>query len=147
MAFLSAGTPLALIAAVSLFSGVFRSVGLTGYTTLAFSDVPEEQMRDANTLQATNQQLASGLGVAAGAVLLRAGGALAEALAGNPGKAAAYEVAFLLLAAIALIPAARSLRLPPAAGERIRVRQGARGGSPAGPGSRSAAPPAASGPS
>jgi EmrB/QacA subfamily drug resistance transporter len=122
MAFLSAGTPLALIAFVALLSGVARSVGLTGYTTLAFSDVPEEQLRDANTLQATNQQLASGLGVAAGALLVRAGGSLADLFSGSPGEEAAYEVAFLLLAVVALIAAVGALRLPPEAGEAIRVR-------------------------
>ena len=32
-------------------------VGLTGYTTIAFSDTPPDQIRDANTLQATAQRL------------------------------------------------------------------------------------------
>ncbi|WP_390623880.1 MFS transporter [Fodinicola feengrottensis] len=38
--FLTADTPVALIALVALLSGVARSVGLTGYSTMAFSDTP-----------------------------------------------------------------------------------------------------------
>jgi EmrB/QacA subfamily drug resistance transporter len=121
-AFLTAGTPLALIGLVVLLGGVVRSVGLTGYTTLAFSDVPEDQMRDANTLQATNQQLASGLGVAAGAVLLRIGGALDSALPGGAGVDRPFTVAFLLLAAIALAAAAGAFVLNRKAGDVLRSR-------------------------
>ncbi len=143
----TAGTPLALIAFVALLSGVARSVGSTGYTTLAFSDVPEAHLRDANTLQATNQQLSFGLGVAVGAVLLRAGGPIGELLPGGGGEQTAYVVAFVLLALIAAAAAVAALRLPPEAGDQIRVRRGTRAGSPTGPASRSAAPPAASRPS
>ena len=38
-AFLTAGTPVAVIAAVALASGAFRSTSLTCYITIAFSDV------------------------------------------------------------------------------------------------------------
>ena len=58
-----------------MLNGIGRSVSLTCYSTIAFSDTPPEQIRDANTLQATAQQLAVGLGVPVGAVALRAGGA------------------------------------------------------------------------
>jgi EmrB/QacA subfamily drug resistance transporter len=130
-AFLTAATPLALIALVALLSGVARSVGLTGYSTLAFSDVPDEHLRDANTLQATNQQLASGLGVAAGAVLLRAGGPIGDLLPGSADEATAYAVAFVLLALISLLATVAALRLPPGAGDEIRVRGRGRAGAPA----------------
>ena len=121
-AFLTAGTPLILIGLVVLLGGVARSVGLTGYNTLAFSDVPEPQMRDANTLQATNQQLASGLGVAVGAVLLRIGGSLDSALPGGASDDRAFTVAFLLLALIALTAAAGAFVLDHAAGDVLRSR-------------------------
>ena len=52
-------------------------MGLTGYTTIAFTDTPPGQMRDANTLQATAQQLSVGLGVPLAAVAVRAGRPLA----------------------------------------------------------------------
>ena len=97
-----AGTPLAIIATVALLNGVARSVSLTCYSTIAFSDTPPEQIRDANTLQATAQQLAVGLGVPLGAVALRAGGALGGALPGDTTSVTPYTVAFLLLALVAL---------------------------------------------
>lgn len=146
-AFLTAATPLALIAFVALLSGIARSVGSTGYISLAFSDVPDEHMRDANTLQATNQQLAFGLGVALGAVLVRAGGPIGDLLPGGAGEETAYSVAFALLAVVSLAAALGALRLPPGAGDEVRVRRGARAGSPTDPASSSAAPPAASRPS
>jgi hypothetical protein len=59
-------TPLAVIAVVALISGAGRSVGFTCIQTIAFADIPDDQMRDANTLQATAMQLSLGLGVALG---------------------------------------------------------------------------------
>ena len=50
------------MAAIFLLSGVFRSVGFTGYNTLQFADVPAEQMNGASTLSSTVTQLANGLG-------------------------------------------------------------------------------------
>ena len=70
---LTADTPVVVVALVAVLSGVARSVGLTGYTTLGLSDVPPELMRDANALASTVQQLFSGLGVAAATVALRVG--------------------------------------------------------------------------
>jgi EmrB/QacA subfamily drug resistance transporter len=122
-AFLTAATPLVLICLVALLGGVGRSVGSTGYITLAFSDVPEESLRDANTLQATSQQLAFGLGVALGAVLVRAGGPIGDLLPGSADAGTAYSVAFVLLALVSLLAAAGTLRLPHWAGDHIRVRR------------------------
>jgi len=126
-AFLTAATPLVVIGFVALLSGIARSVGSTGYASLAFSDVPDEHMRDANTLQATNQQLAFGLGVALGALCLRAGGPIGDLLPGSAGEETAYSVAFVLLALFSLVAAAGALRLPPGAGDQVRVRRGSSG--------------------
>ncbi|MFL5862794.1 MAG: MFS transporter [Solirubrobacteraceae bacterium] len=119
-----AGTPLAIIAAVALLNGVARSVSLTCYTTIAFSDTPPEQIRDANTLQATAQQLAVGLGVPLGAVALRAGGALGGVLPGATNSVTPYTVAFLLLALVALSATVAALRLDPDAGAAVTRRPG-----------------------
>ena len=80
----SAGTPLGLIVAIALLSGVARSVGFTAYTTLGFSEVPEEDMAHANGLSATTQQLAAALGVALATVALRLGGAVGRLFSGAP---------------------------------------------------------------
>jgi EmrB/QacA subfamily drug resistance transporter len=117
----TAATPLLLIILVTLLSGVARSVGLSAYTTLSFSEVPEAQMRHANTLSATSQQLCSGLGVAVATIALRAGLPVASLFTAHPGEASAYTVAFVVLAIIALAATAGALRLHPEAGDAIRA--------------------------
>jgi MFS family permease len=116
---LTAETPVVVVALVAALSGVARSVGLTGYTTLGLSDVPPELMRDANALASTVQQLFSGLGVAAATVALRLGGALDDLLPGRAGEDTAYTVAFVLLGLVALVSAVDALRLHPSAGEAL----------------------------
>jgi EmrB/QacA subfamily drug resistance transporter len=120
---LTADTPLVVIALVALLSGVARSVGLTGYSTLAFGDVPPEQMRDANAMSATVQQLFSGLGVAAATIALRAGGPLGDLLPGHASERTAYTVAFVLLGLVALVSMLDALRLHPSAGEALVERR------------------------
>ncbi|MFJ1608297.1 DHA2 family efflux MFS transporter permease subunit [Streptomyces sp. NPDC088253] len=109
------GTPVAVIAVVAVLSGVARSVGLSGYATIAFSETPPERLRDANALFATSHQLAAGLGVAVTAVALRAGAALTD------GTRSAYAVAFVVLGVLCLVPTAGALRLHPAAGDAART--------------------------
>jgi EmrB/QacA subfamily drug resistance transporter len=118
-AFFHAGTPLVVIAVVAVLDGIGRSVSLTCYSTIAFSDTPPEQIRDANTLQATAQQLAVGLGVPAGAVALRAGAALSGIMPGSASATTPYAVAFVLLAIVALGGTVGALRLHPDAGAAV----------------------------
>ncbi|MER7689469.1 DHA2 family efflux MFS transporter permease subunit [Streptomyces sp. NPDC097610] len=109
------GTSVAVIAVVAVLSGVARSVGLSGYATIAFSETPPERLRDANALFATSHQLAAGLGVAVTAVALRGGAALTD------GTRSAYAVAFVALGVLCLVPTAGALRLHPAAGDAART--------------------------
>ena len=118
-AFFHAGTPLVVIAVVAVLDGIGRSVSLTCYSTIAFSDTPPEQIRDANTLQATAQQLAVGLGVPAGAVALRAGGALSQIMPSATTAVTPYAIAFVLLAVVALGGTVGALRLHPDAGAAV----------------------------
>ncbi len=113
LGFTTAATPLPVIAALALVSGITRSTGLTVYSTVGFAEMPAAQMRDANTLFATTTQLAAGLAIALATVALRLGGLLGE------GKTA-YTAAFCLLAAIALIAAAEALWLRREAGAPAR---------------------------
>ena len=119
-AFFSASTPIALLAAVTVLGGAARSLGLTAYTTMSFSDVPESQLRHANSLAATVGQLFAGLGVAAATVALRAGAPLGHLISGHRGPATAYHSAFLLLALIALAGAVNAVRLPNDIGAAVR---------------------------
>jgi EmrB/QacA subfamily drug resistance transporter len=117
MALLRETTPLPLLVALLVASGVARSVGFSAYNSIAFADVPAERMTSANTLNATLQELGSGLGVAVGALLVRLGGVL-----GLPPGGAAFRFAFLLLAAVFLVPAAEAFLLPRAAGAVVTGR-------------------------
>jgi EmrB/QacA subfamily drug resistance transporter len=122
---LTAGTPLPLIAAVAILSGAARSTGLTAYSTMAFSDVPPDQMRDANTLSATVLMLGSGLGIAAASVALRAGGPLGDLLPGVQGPGTAYTIAFVVMSLAALGATAFALALDRTAGDALRARRAA----------------------
>jgi EmrB/QacA subfamily drug resistance transporter len=128
----TAATPIVVIAAVCLLSGAGRSTGLTCYSTIAFSDTPPDQIRDANTLQATAQQLSVGLGVPLGAVALRAGEPLGHLLPGADTAGSAYTVAFLILALMSLMAALAALRLHPDAGSAVTRRPNAEPASVAG---------------
>jgi EmrB/QacA subfamily drug resistance transporter len=125
-AFLTAATPLWFIAVLAVVSGAARSLGLTGYSTLAFADIPPERMRDASTLNATTNQMAAGLGVAAATVALRLGGPVAHALFGRTSPALSYGVAFCLLAPAALAAVAGAARLRPGAGDALRGERASR---------------------
>jgi MFS family permease len=116
LGFTTAATPLPVIAALTLVSGITRSTGLTVYSTVGFADMPGEQMRDANTLFAMTSQLAAGLAIAVATVALRIGGLFPAAGHGET----AYTVAFCLFGAISLVTAAEALRLHPAAGDAVR---------------------------
>jgi EmrB/QacA subfamily drug resistance transporter len=118
-AVLHAGTPLTVIGLVAILNGVGRSICLTCYATIAFADTADDQMRDANTLQATAQQLSVGLGPALGAIALRAGGPLGHLLPGPGAPRAAYAVGFLLLGVVALIATGAAWRIPTDAGSSV----------------------------
>jgi len=116
LGFTTAATPLAVIAALTLVSGVTRSTGLTVYSTVGLADMPPELMRDANTMYATSMQLGAGLSIAVATVALRVGGLFAGATDGK----SAYTVAFCLLALIAVGTAVEALRMDRRAGDSAR---------------------------
>lgn len=130
LGFTTAATPIAIIAALTLVSGVTRSTGLTVYSTVGLADMAPELMRDANTMYATSMQLGAGLAIAVATVALRVGGLFGD------GRTA-YTVAFCLLALIALGTAAGALRMDRHAGDSARRRPVAAGGpSPLAPAER-----------
>jgi EmrB/QacA subfamily drug resistance transporter len=130
LALVTASTPLPLIALLATAQGVFRSTGMTAYSTVGYADLPADQVRDANTLLTTSQQLATGLAVAVATVFLRIGGGTGTA---------AFATAFLLLAAIAVGPAIGALRMRRDAGDAAR-RRSAAGAGPGTPGPAPAVP-------
>jgi EmrB/QacA subfamily drug resistance transporter len=116
LGFSTAATPLPVIAALALISGITRSTALTVYSTVGFADMPPELMRDANTLFATTTQLAAGLAIAVATVALRVGGLVPGAAHGDM----AYTVAFCLLGVISLVAAAEAFMLRPEVGDAAR---------------------------
>ena len=98
LALLHPGLPVPVIAAVLYVSGALRSIGFTAYNSLAFSDVAGDDLTHANTLNASVQELAAGLGIAIGALLLSV--------------LTSYPLAYLVLGAILAVTLIETLRLP-----------------------------------
>jgi len=117
-ALLGPDTPLPVIAAVLFVSGVLRSIGFSAYNTLQFADVPQARMAGANTLSSTIAQIATGLGVAVGALILRAAGSLLD---GAPPESA-YQWTFAVLGVLMLYPVVEAALLTRDAGAAVRTR-------------------------
>ncbi|VEG57425.1 arabinose efflux permease family protein [Mycolicibacterium aurum] len=105
LAALNSDTPVVVIAAVLYVSGALRSIGFTAYNSLAFADVDGDQLTHANTLNATVQELAAGLGIAVAALLLTVLGS--------------YPLTFLVLGAVLALTLVETLRLPGDAGAHV----------------------------
>ena len=122
LALVSPTTPVPVLAGALVLSGALRSVGFSAYNSLAFADVDENRLRGANVLSATLQQVAGALGVAAGALLLRGGEALAPLDPGDGGLVA-YRVAFVVLALLLLVPLVDAVRMGVHVGAEVTGRR------------------------
>lgn len=125
-ALLTPSTPVPLIIAVMLFSGIVRSIGFTAYNTLAFAEVEPGRMVEANTVASTFQQVAAGFGVALGALALRLGDIVSGAPAGSASAAPAFQLAFVALAVVTLVPVVGALSAHRAVGDTLRPQQATR---------------------
>lgn len=114
-AFLNADTAPVLIVALLVVSGAARSVGFTGYGTLGLADVDKPELRDANALSTTLQQLAGGLGVAL-AVLCIATASRVWSL----GELPVYRATFVVLALLTIATVPLVWRIGPQAGHRLK---------------------------
>jgi EmrB/QacA subfamily drug resistance transporter len=108
------------ICAILFMGGMTRSMQFTALNTLAFADIPPTAMPAANTLFSSAFQLAMGLGVALGAIAWRIGEVVGTPVAS---PALPFRIAFLLVAAVALVGVWDSAMLDPAAGEQIAKRR------------------------
>ncbi|MDY6995960.1 MAG: MFS transporter [Actinomycetota bacterium] len=105
LALLDPGMPVAVIAAVLYVSGALRSIGFTAYNSLAFADVHGDELTHANTLNAAVQELAAGLGIAVGALLLTV--------------LTSYAWTFVALGVVLALTLVETLRLPGDAGAHV----------------------------
>lgn len=100
----------------------------TALNTLAFADVPPGDMSGANMLFSAVQQMALGLGIALGAVVLRLG----QSFHGEVGVPTQgdFRLAFLVVAVLGLLSLVDVLRLPHDAARLVSGHQpgGARTG-------------------
>ncbi|GEO95892.1 MFS transporter [Kocuria turfanensis] len=118
---LAPATPLWLVTALLLLSGALRSVGFTAYNSLQFADVEPGRLSSANTLSATGAQLATGLGIAVGALVLQLAASAAPALP-SAGDLFPHRVAFAVMAVLLLAPLLGALRLPPGTAAHVAGR-------------------------
>lgn len=70
--FLMPATPRLLIMAILFLHGLARSMHFTSLNTIAFVDIPKPMMSSATSFYSVVQQMGIGMGVAMGAVILRA---------------------------------------------------------------------------
>lgn len=110
---LRSSTPLVAMIIVLGLSGVFRSIGYTGYNTIAFADIEQQSMSEANTLTSTIQQLSQALGVALAVVSLKVGADLV-------GGGRSFPFAFVVLASAIALATVGALLLPAKAGDVVR---------------------------
>jgi EmrB/QacA subfamily drug resistance transporter len=115
-ALLSPQTPTPLIMALLFISGLARSMQFTTLSTLAFADLPKTGMSGANTLFSMLQQMASGLGIAIGAIALR----LASLTHSGPVTMADFHLAFAIVGLVALTAFLDFRGLAPDAAEALR---------------------------
>jgi len=131
-AFITPATPIAVIAVLLFASGVFRSIGFSGYNSVQFADVPAALTSGANTLASTLQQVAVGLGIAVAALIVRAttaGAAVVDPATHELG----YRWAFAVLAVLLLLPTIEAWRMPTQAGAEVAARRSPTPRSPATP--------------
>jgi len=101
--FFTPTTPVWLILLLLFLGGLSRSMQFTAISTLAFSDIPPQQMANANTLFSTALQLAVGLGVTLGALGIRLGEQVAHWGAWQTVPGISFKLAFVFVAALMLI--------------------------------------------
>lgn len=110
LALLRPGLPIVLMAVILYVSGALRSIGFTAYNSLAFSDVEGDRLTHANTLNASVQELAAGLGIAVAALLLS--------------QLASYPLTYVVLGALLALTIVETLRLPRTAGAHVSGHSG-----------------------
>ncbi len=118
-------TPHAIILAVLLAGGFFRSLQFTSLNTFAFADVEARAMSRATTLSSVAQQLSLTLGVGVGALLLHATLALRGRTELGPSD---FAPAYFAIAAISLLAWTFFARIGRDAGAEISGRRASSGG-------------------
>ena len=119
---LTAATPTAVIVTVLFLNGLTRSMEFTTIAALSFCDLDQPRMSGANTLFSMLQQMGNALGVAGGAIMLRA------ATLTHPGDAqvgaADFHLAFWAIGFVGLAGVWQFRRLAGDVGAALRGKKG-----------------------
>lgn len=109
-------TPHAILLAIFLVGGFFRSLQFTALNGLVFADVEMSRMSKATGINATSLQIAGSGGIALGATIVE----LTQLSRGESGlNADVFGPAFLLLGVLMLLSSLVFWRMPPDAGEGL----------------------------
>jgi MFS family permease len=112
-------TPFAVMIAILMMGGFFRSLQFTSINALAYAEVPAARMSRATALAAVGQQVSLATGVAIGALAVE----IVVRLKAQPGiMASDFPPAFLLVGLIAVTSALIFMRLSPNAGAEMANR-------------------------
>lgn len=111
------GVPLWSIAAVLLASGMFRSLLLAALGSIAFADVPQNEIGSASNLWNVIVQVTNALAVSSSVIALN----VSAALSGRPGhlELEDFQMTFVVLAVLGLASALTFRRLPPNAAAHV----------------------------
>lgn len=100
-------TPMIGLAVLLVVSGMARSVGFSAYNTLAFADVDESRLGDANAIHAAMQELGNAFGVALASVGIALLDPVSKWL-----PAGAYSAVFVALVVVMALCVLGALKLP-----------------------------------
>jgi EmrB/QacA subfamily drug resistance transporter len=118
-AIFQASTPFALMIAVLMIGGFFRSLQFTSVNALAYAEVPSARMSRATALASVGQQVSLAAGVAIGALTVET---VVRLKAEPTIMAADFPPGFILVGLIAASSALIFLMLPPHAGADMADR-------------------------
>lgn len=119
MAMFTVNTPHWLMVLVLFISGMNRSMHFTALNTIGFADVGEQQMRDASTLFSVLQQMSRGIGIAFAALVLAFSMWFLHGTTLVETQTEDFQLAFWIIAVLALISIADTLTLSRDAGASI----------------------------
>jgi EmrB/QacA subfamily drug resistance transporter len=108
--------PHPLIYAVLVANGFFQSLQFMAYNTIAYADVPREDMSAATSFYTTFQQMSLTLGIAISATVLAASISVTHHAGPMLGD---FSVAFLFVAAVSYLAPLLATRLDPRAGAEL----------------------------
>ena len=118
----SSSTPVWVLVPLLFLSGTTRSLQFTSVSTLALSDIPEKQIRDANGLFNVISQISMAAGITLGAIALRVGESLPDSVRFGA-STFEYKIAFVIAALVALAGLWPIHRLPAGAADHFVGRK------------------------